>query len=1763
MSKQLVQLSLPGPAGAASIHATFISSSRSVEDLVACILAEDGPQIRRVVCGREQSTADDVSLWRIQRVLRSSLNAERNDEELAGLAGDGLLPPHLTIEAALGETASPPLTAPTRPSESSTQFSDFLLSGHLHAPALRLVFTPHVVEFTFEHIPAFPEGWHFRLFLAAETTAGEAIEAIVEELGVRKVVVHGHKTARVEYCLQIKHDGGTPQTLPTPARLLPFLQKDDPSGSPPYRATFTVSPSWLQKAGTVGFAIPGAASSASSGSSDGARRGITSRDGTGWRPGSLFGGFWGGEETPATGARTPADEEKTADGTDDDEGDGTLKAEKGGAAAASGATTSPSSTAGGRSRLSALFTEWIAPEASATSPPPAEQPGRPVSRIVGEPVALSKDLSRRFSSFTSGERLAAIRLQERDDDDDEDAPDEELEAPLEQLMDDLGLKDVQRIAMRQLPDDRKRFLVLQHRSSQGPSPEPLRPAKTGPPAQAGSSLLGDVKRFSLASVGWGGFAASSNPAVSPTPVRPVTTHGARSSSSPPASSPASDPATPHLQSQETGTSSSWTSWWTSPSNATGTGQASSQLAKDSPQFYRDQIRSTKISQRSLAKHLIALRVRLSTAKLAWAEEFVDAAQGLDALEELLSKVARRKADKEFAPSEEEKTVQIECMRCFRALMNTDIGFSRVVARPALVASIVFSLYSPSIKLRSLVADVLAALCLLSPEGHKLVLVAFSDARLDYGEKFRFEWLVSHIGVPDHRDDDTLDGSCTHSAAENEEADEAGFWEWRTAAMALVNAISNTPLDLEDRMILRDEFSRRGLNEAITGLRYIDPPDELLRQLHVYAEERQEDQEELHERTAGRSRDDTSNVPLGELIKLAQEHADLYPKLVDAVRSYITVFDRKDLDGHLRDDLITILDNFVEHAAHLEDFDHGWRVFMRQYLSSIVHIVGQQSLIRSSRVADTASVPTSFIEELEDLRTKVDELSEERTALRRELDAQTAETNTLRTLSVERSLEPAERSPGGSSIKRSDKENFAGVVRRLVQREKEVMDLKARLEGAARSEHGEEDARKDRANQNKRWENLLQEIGQNKVKIATLDTELESRDKEIKYLKRTLESVYSRFESSVASAIAVPGQPPRPPLMMDDPALMASHTLEALGQRDQEIQELKSELDAAKKELANAKRGLPRVRRRHRRHRHRRRRRRRLRLRLPPCSPHFRLLLSLPFGRRRIPHLPPRRLLRLRLVHLYLRPLPRHSCLLPKSPSSRPERLVLLSYHLRSSPAVPRLHRHLLLFLLPLEARLLRPVPLQNKPLKKMKPFFWSKLPPTRVGASVWLKSDAAPLELVDLEKEFAIGPALGRELKTETKVKKNQATQTLLSESRARNVGVMLARMRLPHAVVRDALLQLDDAKLSVDNLKAIKHNAPTADEIEMLRAFDGDVKTLATPDQYFLELSVIPRLPERLAAMLYRRRLDMEMEELRPDLAILRAASDELRSSKRFQTLLKTVLAIGNTLNGGTFRGGAAGFSLDSLLKLQDVRAASPSVATPTLLHYLVRVVRRQNPSLLSFLEEIPHVEAASRVSSATVHDTVQSLVAGVAQAKAELDVLKSIATLSPQDRFIPVMDQFIRHATPAMEALRSHAQSVSDELRDLLLFFGEDPKESKPEALFDLVAQFASLLRRADVEVQAADAKAEAAMQKAASLQPMRVPDPTPPPSSTLQPYSDSPSPTSALLCSSSSGGGNSLGRGQFDTAIRDLRNGVLSRRQRSTADRDRPLSRIFLSA
>lgn len=87
----------------------------------------------------------------------------------------------------------------------------------------------------------------------------------------------------------------------------------------------------------------------------------------------------------------------------------------------------------------------------------------------------------------------------------------------------------------------------------------------------------------------------------------------------------------------------------------------------------------------------------------------------------------------------------------------------------------------------------------------MVLSSFSDYRVAYDEAFRFEELICSLRLED--DDDESE---TYNVARNEE----GAWDSRAAILTLINALTTCPESLEERIQLRDEFSRRGLNEII-------------------------------------------------------------------------------------------------------------------------------------------------------------------------------------------------------------------------------------------------------------------------------------------------------------------------------------------------------------------------------------------------------------------------------------------------------------------------------------------------------------------------------------------------------------------------------------------------------------------------------------------------------------------------------------------------------------------------------------------------------------------------------------------------------------------------------------------------------------------------------------------------------------------------------------------------------------------------------------
>lgn len=129
-------------------------------------------------------------------------------------------------------------------------------------------------------------------------------------------------------------------------------------------------------------------------------------------------------------------------------------------------------------------------------------------------------------------------------------------------------------------------------------------------------------------------------------------------------------------------------------------------------------------------------------------------------------------------------------------------------------------------------------------------------------------------------------------------------------------------------------------------------------------------------------------------------------------------------------------------------------------------------------------------------------------------------------------------------------------------------------------------------------------------------------------------------------------------------------------------------------------------------------------------------------------------------------------------------------------------------------------------------------------------------------------------------------------------------------------------------------------------------------------------------------------------------AACEEIKKSKKLAKLLELVLLVGNVMNSGSKNGQALGFEISYLPKLASTKDAENR---QTLLHYLVETVENKFPDILTFDEELIHLERASKVSVDTVQKALRVMDSDLKNL--ETDLKNSKSQQGPNDQFYEVM--------------------------------------------------------------------------------------------------------------------------------------------------------------
>lgn len=143
--------------------------------------------------------------------------------------------------------------------------------------------------------------------------------------------------------------------------------------------------------------------------------------------------------------------------------------------------------------------------------------------------------------------------------------------------------------------------------------------------------------------------------------------------------------------------------------------------------------------------------------------------------------------------------------------------------------------------------------------------------------------------------------------------------------------------------------------------------------------------------------------------------------------------------------------------------------------------------------------------------------------------------------------------------------------------------------------------------------------------------------------------------------------------------------------------------------------------------------------------------------------------------------------------------------------------------------------------------------------------------------------------------------------------------------------MRRDSGKLDDTQLKALREFLPTKEE---KTAIDQYVKNASSTEEskqaaindfcacekYMLAMMKVEMADEKFQCMLFKYQFDHKLNELMNGVTTLINACEEVQKSVRLRKLMAMILMLGNQINTGGSGRMAHGFTLDALLKLDEV---------------------------------------------------------------------------------------------------------------------------------------------------------------------------------------------------------------------------------------------------
>ncbi|XP_056324142.1 protein diaphanous homolog 3 isoform X2 [Danio aesculapii] len=371
-----------------------------------------------------------------------------------------------------------------------------------------------------------------------------------------------------------------------------------------------------------------------------------------------------------------------------------------------------------------------------------------------------------------------------------------------------------------------------------------------------------------------------------------------------------------------------------------------------------------------------------------------------------------------------------------------------------------------------------------------------------------------------------------------------------------------------------------------------------------------------------------------------------------------------------------------------------------------------------------------------------------------------------------------------------------------------------------------------------------------------------------------------------------------------------------------------------------------------------------------------------------------------------------------------------------------------------------------KPDTSMKRLNWSKISPQELSENCfWViaKEDRYENEdlLTRLSVTFGTQRAARREeedLEEKKCIKKRVKELKVLDPKIAQNLSIFLGSFRMPYEEIRRMILEVDEDQLTEPMIQNLVKHLPEQEQLNALVKYKSEYANLSEPEQFGVVMSSVKRLRPRLNSILFKLQFEEQVNHLRPDIMAVNAACDEVRKSKPFSRLLELILLTGNFMNAGSRNAQSFGYNLSSLCKLKDTKSTDQK---STLLHFLAEICEEKFPEVLKFVDDLQHVDRASRVSAENLEKSLKQMEKHLLQLEKDLDTFSS--TDDQQDLFHSKMASFSTQARDQYQKLVVMHSNMVTLYLNMLEYFAIDPKKTSVEELFTDLSNFRAMFMQA----------------------------------------------------------------------------------------------------